>query len=161
MEYVHTFKNNNDVLSAFENNVLSGELSYTYTIANEDLKICNFYSGCNDPNYHQGTEMILYLLKAFDYSIKKIHGVLSTEDAMTKYIEIGTNTHKLTGWQTSIPFYANLEKYIKNSKFHLYKGLNSYKEDITYKYNTNPQNTIIDLINENQTCSFSIDIDNA
>lgn len=161
MEYVHTFDFVNYTrLHALENGLESGFLEFTLQKDNI-LKIDDFQSGCNDPNYHQGTEMILYLLNSFSFTIKKIHGRLSTEDAIQKYKEIGTNTHKLTGWQTSIPFYANLEKYINNSTFHLYTGSHSYREDITDKYNENPQKTIIDLINENQDCSFSIDIDNA
>ena len=154
MPYIHKFKYCNEMLKAYENNVLAGELSYE--IHDDKLKIDNFYAGCNDPDYHLGTEMILNLLSHIDVKIHCIHGTLSTEDAKTHYIELGTNNHKLVGWHKSIPFYANLTNYINNSKFILYDGIRDWNSDITEEYIKNPIKTIDKLILANNNCRFNI-----
>lgn len=160
MCYIHTFEidYNNSILFAYENNRKSGRLDFE--LQNENvLKIIDFKSGCNDPNYYQGTKMILYLLNDIKVPIKRIHGVLSTEDAKTEYIELEANSHKLVGWQVSIPFYAGLTRYIPNSKFILYDGMRDWKNDITEEYNYNSTECIDKLIIANNNCSFDIIID--
>lgn len=61
MCYIHTFEVDykNSILLAYENNHKSGRLDFE--LQNENiLKIIDFKFGCNDPNYYQGTKMILY-----------------------------------------------------------------------------------------------------
>lgn len=161
MCYIHTFEVDykNSILLAYENNHKSGRLDFE--LQNENiLKIIDFKSGCNDPNYYQGTKMILYLLNSIKVPIKRIHGVLSTEDAKTEYIELETNSHKLVGWQVSIPFYAGLTRYIPNSKFILYDGTNKWKNDVTENLKNNSVEYIDKLIVANNNCSFDIIINN-
>lgn len=161
MRYIHTFEVDykNSILLAYENNHKSGRLDFE--LQNENiLKIIDFKSGCNDPNYYQGTKMILYLLNDIKVPIKRIHGVLSTEDAKTEYIELELNLHKLVGWQVSIPFYAGLTKYIPNSKFILYDGTNKWKNDVTENLKNNSVAYIDKLIVANNNCSFDIIINN-
>lgn len=161
MTYIHEFEIVDDKLTAKENKARSGFLTFELQ-ENNSLKIDNFVSGCTDPDYHQGTEMILYLLRYFvdsNISITSIHGVLSTEDAKDEIIEIEL-VKKRVGWHVSIPFYADLTNYIPNSKFYLYDGSNFYlKNDITSEYHNNPDECIDYLIEQNQNCSFSIVID--
>ena len=161
MCYIHTFEVDykNSILLAYENNHKSGRLDFE--LQNENiLKIIDFKSGCNDPNYYQGTEMILYLLNDMKVPIKRIHGVLSTEDTKTEYIELEANSHKLVGWQVSIPFYAGLTRYIPNSKFILYDGTNKWKNDVTENLKNNSVAYIDKLIVANNNCSFDIIINN-
>ena len=161
MCYIHTFEVDykNSILLAYENNHKSGRLDFE--LQNENiLKIIDFKSGCNDPNYYQGTKMILYLLNDIKVPIKRIHGVLSTEDAKTEYIELEANSHKLVGWQVSIPFYAGLTRYIPNSKFILYDGTNKWKNDVTENLKNNSVAYIDKLIVANNNCSFDIIINN-
>lgn len=161
MCYIHTFEVDykNSILLAYENNHKSGRLDFELQNGNI-LKIIDFKSGCNDPNYYQGTKMILYLLNSIKVPIKRIHGVLSTEDAKTEYIELEANSHKLVGWQVSIPFYAGLTKYIPNSKFILYDGTNKWKNDVTENFKNNSVAYIDKLIVANNNCSFDIIINN-
>ena len=161
MCYIHTFEVDykNSILLAYENNHKSGRLDFE--LQNENiLKIIDFKSGCNDPNYYQGTKMILYLLNSIKVPIKRIHGVLSTEDTKTEYIELEANSHKLVGWQVSIPFYAGLTRYIPNSKFILYDGTNKWKNDVTENLKNNSVAYIDKLIFANNNCSFDIIINN-
>ena len=161
MCYIHTFEVDykNSILLAYENNHKSGRLDFE--LQNENiLKIIDFKSGCNDPNYYQGTKMILYLLNSIKVPIKRIHGVLSTEDTKTEYIELEANSHKLVGWQVSIPFYAGLTRYIPNSKFILYDGTNKWKNDVTENLKNNSVAYIDKLIVANNNCSFDISINN-
>lgn len=161
MCYIHTFEVDykNSILLAYENNHKSGRLDFE--LQNENiLKIIDFKSGCNDPNYYQGTKMILYLLNSIKVPIKRIHGVLSTEDTKTEYIELEANSHKLVGWQVSIPFYAGLTRYIPNSKFILYDGTNKWKNDVTENLKNNSVAYIDKLIVANNNCSFDIIINN-
>ena len=161
MCYIHTFEVDykNSILLAYENNHKSGRLDFE--LQNENiLKIIDFKSGCNDPNYYQGTKMILYLLNSIKVPIKRIHGVLSTEDTKTEYIELEANSHKLVGWQVSIPFYAGLTRYIPNSKFILYDGKNKWKNDVTENLKNNSVAYIDKLIVANNNCSFDIIINN-
>ena len=161
MCYIHTFEVDykNSILLAYENNHKSGRLDFE--LQNENiLKIIDFKSGCNDPNYYQGTKMILYLLNSIKVPIKRIHGVLSTEDTKTEYIELEANSHKLVGWQVSIPFYAGLTRYIPNSKFILYDGTNKWKNDVTENLKNNSVAYIDKLIVANNNCSFYIIINN-
>ena len=161
MCYIHTFEVDykNSILLAYENNHKSGRLDFE--LQNENiLKIIDFKSGCNDPNYYQGTKMILYLLNSIKVPIKRIHGVLSTEDTKTEYIELEANLHKLVGWQVSIPFYAGLTRYIPNSKFILYDGTNKWKNDVTENLKNNSVAYIDKLIVANNNCSFDIIINN-
>ena len=161
MCYIHTFEVDykNSILLAYENNHKSGRLDFELQDGNI-LKIIDFKSGCNDPNYYQGTKMILYLLNSIKVPIKRIHGVLSTEDAKTEYIELEANSHKLVGWQVSIPFYAGLTKHIPNSKFILYDGTNKWKNDVTENLKNNSVAYIDKLIVANNNCSFDIIINN-
>ena len=161
MCYIHTFEVDykNSILLAYENNHKSGRLDFE--LQNENiLKIIDFKSGCNDPNYYQGTKMILYLLNSIKVPIKRIHGVLSTEDTKTEYIELEANSHKLVGWQVSIPFYTGLTRYIPNSKFILYDGTNKWKNDVTENLKNNSVAYIDKLIVANNNCSFDIIINN-
>ena len=161
MCYIHTFEVDykNSILLAYENNHKSGRLDFE--LQNENiLKIIDFKSGCNYPNYYQGTEMILYLLNDMKVPIKRIHGVLSTDDTKTEYIELEANSHKLVGWQVSIPFYAGLTRYIPNSKFILYDGTNKWKNDVTENLKNNSVAYIDKLIVANNNCSFDIIINN-
>jgi len=159
MSYVHEFIINNEILIAKEDNLESGEISFKLQNNNHSLKIVDFHSGCMDPNYYQGTEMILYLLNHLDADINHIHGMLSTVDAKDEFKQICL-VEKRAGWHVSIPFYASLTKYIPNSKFYLYDSISFYfKNDITDEYFSNPKGCINRLINRNQDCSFSIVVD--
>lgn len=59
MRYIHTFEVDykNSILLAYENNHKSGRLDFE--LQNENiLKIIDFKSGCNDPNYYQSLFML-------------------------------------------------------------------------------------------------------
>lgn len=162
MYYVHTFEIDyiNSVMFAYENNYRSGRLDFEIQNKNS-IKIIDFISGCNDSNFHQGTEMIIYLLNNMKFKINKIYGMLSTIDANSEYVKIGVNPNKLVGWHVSIPFYKNLTKYIPNSKFILYDEIMNWRKDITNEYENNPIKTINKLIAANNNCSFEIIINSA
>lgn len=159
MTYIHEFEVSDGILIAKENNCESGKMDFILQNDNRSLKIIDFHSGCADPDYHQGTEMVLYLLNYFSGNINHIHGMLSTVDAKDD-IKSFYSVEKRVGWHVSIPFYASLTKYIPNSHFHLYNDKNIYlKQDITDEYYRNPDACIERLIVANQDCSFSINID--
>ena len=59
MRYIHTFEVDykNSILLAYENNHKSGRLDFELQNGNI-LKVIDFKSGCNDPNYYQSLFML-------------------------------------------------------------------------------------------------------
>lgn len=103
----------------------NGEIVSTlrFSVYKDELKICDFLAGGKDTNYHHGTELIIALLRHLNHRFTKIHGTLSPNDAFNK------------NWNRSIPFYADLPKYIfsrmgLNYRFYLFDD-EHYKVDVT------------------------------
>lgn len=159
MEHTIIYNKTRERYEAYEDNILSGYIDIEIKNGNS-LKIIDIKAGSTDPNYRTGTELVLYVLNQCDTVINIIHGTLSTADAPERKTSEFIKVDKVVGWKKSIPFYADLVKYIPNSRFYLYDSSNFYcKNDITNEYYRDPDACIERLIAANQDCSFSITID--